>query len=159
MKRKTLIFLQPFTIKNPTADQQTTFLIRENVNEVECADLGQIYTNEDFYGEDIQEFITKKVEELRPEWIIAEGECATIALGLKYQKKILINPTVSTDDLNNVPETARQYTCGFFDDRHEQDYERFQAVYPNAAWFPEDDNLTLFTIKETLQEIIETEKW
>ncbi len=159
MKRKTLIFLKPFTVKNPTLDQQTAFLMRENVNEVECADLGKIYNNDALYGKDISEFITNKVEEIHPEWIIAEGECATAALRLKRQKKILLNPKVSADDLNNVPESARQFTFGFFDDRHEQDYERFLAVYPHAALFPQDDNLTLFTIKEIVQEIIETEEW
>lgn len=159
MKRKNLVFLKPFTIKNPTQDQQTEFLMRENVNEVECTELGKIYNNETLHGKDISEFITKEVERLRPEWIIAEGECATAALQLKGQKKILLNPKVTTDDLNNVPESTRQFTIAFFDDNHEQDYERFQSVYPNAAWMPDDDNLTLFTIKETIQEIIATEQW
>lgn len=159
MKRSNLVFLKPFTIKNPTIDEQTAFMMRQNVNEVECADLGEIYNNDDLYGKDITEFITQKVRELQPEWIIAEGECATAALKLKHQKKILLNPGVPTDDLNNVAESTRQFTFGFFDDKHEQDYERFQTVYANAAWFPEDDNLTLFTIKETVKEIIETEKW
>lgn len=157
MKRKTLIFLKPFTIKNPTRDQQNAFMMRENVNEVECADLGMIYSNKDLYDKDITEFISNKVKEIHPEWIIAEGECATAALKLKHQKKILLNPTVSTDDLNNVSEIALQHTFGFFDDRHELDYERFQSVYSNAAWFPQDDDLMLFTIKEIVQEIIETE--
>ncbi len=159
MKRKTLIFLQPFTLKNPTLDQQTEFMMRKNVNEVECADLGKVYTNDDLYGKDITEFITQRVKELKPELVIAEGECATVALKMKHQKKVLLNPKVSLDDLNNVPELTRQQTYGFFDDRHEQDYERFLSVYPHAAWFPHDDNLALFTIKETIQEIIETEEW
>lgn len=159
MKRKTLIFLKPFNIKNPTLDQQNEFMMRENVNEVECADLGIIYNNDDLYGKDLLEFITKKVEENNPKWIIAEGECATAALKLKNQKKILLNPKVNTDDLNNVPESSRRFTFGFFDDSHERNYERFLSVYPNAAWFPEDNDLTLFTIKETVQELMDTEKW
>ena len=159
MKRKTLIFLKPFTLKNPTLDQQNEYLIRENVNEVECASLGKIYNNDDMYGHDIQGFITKKVEELRPEWIIAENECATLALKMKRQKKILLNPNVNIEDLNNVSEHTRQNTFAFFDDKHTQDYERFLTVYPHAALFPEDTNLSLFTIKEIVQEIIETEEW
>lgn len=159
MKRKNLVFLKPFTIKNPTIDEQNAFMMRENINEVECAHLGKIYNNDELYGKDIPEFITQKVNELRPEWIIAEGECATAALKLKRYKKILLNPKISTNDLNNVPESTRQFTFGFFDTGHEQDYERFLSVYPHAAWFAEDDNLTLFTIKETVQEIIETEEW
>ncbi len=157
MKSKTIIFLKPFTIKNPTLDQQNAFMISENVNEVECADLGKMYSNNDLYGKDIFSFIAEKVKEESPNWIIAEGECATVALKLKRQKKILLNPKVTTDDLNNVPEYARQFTFGFFDKIHEQDYERFQTVYPNSAWFPVDNDLTLFKIKEIVKEIIETE--
>ena len=159
MKRKTLIFLKPFTLKNPTLDQQNEFILRENVNEVECESLGRIYTNDDLYGQDIQAFIVKNVEELRPEWIIAENECATVALKMKHQKKILLNPKVNFEDLNNVSEPNRQNTFAFFDYKHEQDYERFLSVYPHAALFPEDNNLALFTIKEIVQEIIETEEW
>ena len=159
MKQKTLIFLKPFTQKNPTLDQQNEFIMRENVNEVECARLGRIFNNEDLHGRDIQEFIAKKVEEFRPEWIIAENECATAAFKLKRQKKILINPEVVLDDLNNVSELTRQNTFSFFDDKHSQDYERFLSVYPHAALFPGYDNIALFTIKEIVQEIIETELW
>lgn len=159
MKSKTLIFLKPFTLKNPTLDQQNEFMMRENVNVVECADLGKIYNNDDLDGHDLTEFITQKVKGHRPEWVVAEGECATVALKMKRQKKILLNPKVNVEDLNNVAEHTRQNTYGFFDDRHEQDYERFQSVYPHVAWFPQDENLTLFTIKEIVQEIIETEEW
>lgn len=159
MKHKTLIFLKPFTLKNPTLDQQNEFMLRENVNEVECADLGRIYNGDDLHGKDISEFMIKEVEKHRPEWIIAEGECATAALKMKHQKKMLLNPKVTTDDLNSVSEHTRQHTYGFFDDRHSQDYERFLSVYPHAALFPEDDNLILFTIKEIAKEIIETEEW
>ncbi len=159
MKRKNVIFLKPFTLNNPTLEEQNDFMMRQIVNEMECAELGSIYSNDELYGKDITEFISGKVEALRPEWIIAEGECATVVLKMRNQKKILINPKVTTDDLNNVAEQTRQNTFGFFDDRHEQDYERFQSVYPNAAWFAEDDNLALFTIKEVVQEIIETGEW
>lgn len=159
MKTKTLIFLKPSTIKNPTLDEQNAFMIREIVNEMECADLGKVYTNEQLYGNDIAEFIRQAIAEYRPEWVVAEGECSTAALKLKNQKKVLLNPKVTFDDLNNIPEHTCQNTFGFFDDRHEQDYERFQSVYPQAAWFPEDDDLTLFTIKEIVQSIIETGEW
>lgn len=159
MKRKTLIFLRPFTLKNPTLNQQNEFMLRENVNEVECANLGRIYNNDDLCGIDISEFITDKVEEFRPEWVIAEDECATVALKMRRQKKILLNPNVNIEDLNNVAEHTRQNTYGFFDDKHAQDYERFLSVYPHAALFPEDNSLTQFTIKEIVQNIIDTEEW
>lgn len=158
-KAKTLVFLRPFTIKNPTLDEQNAFMGREIVNEVECACLGEIYSNEILYGKNLDEFIRNTVKEKHPEWIVAEGKSATVVLGIRNQKKVVINPNVSYEDLNNVSEFDSQHTYGFFDDCHEQDYERFQTVYPHAAWFPEDDDLTLFTIKETVQTIIETEEW
>lgn len=159
MKSKTLIFLKPFTIKNPTLDEQNAFMMRETVNEVECSDMGIIYNNNQLYGKNLFEFIMQEVKCLRPEWIVAEGQCATVALTLKNQRKILLNPKVSFDALNDVPENTRQNTFGFFDDRHQQDYERFLTVYPHAAWFPQDDNLALFTIKEAIQSMIETGEW
>jgi hypothetical protein len=67
---------------------------------------------------------------------------------------VLLNPKVSTEDLNNVSDFDIQNTYVFFDDRHEQDYERFQSVYENASWLPEDDDLSLFDIKEMVEEII-----
>lgn len=159
MKNKILIFLKPFTIKNPTLDEQNEFMMRETLNEVECCDMGKIYNNEVLYGKDLPTFIAEEVKRYRPLWIVAEGECATVALSLKHQKKILLNPKVTFDDLNNVPEHTRRNTFGFFDDHHEQDYERFLSVYPHSAWFPQDDDLTLFTIKEVVQSIIENGEW
>lgn len=155
MKRKALVFLKPFTIMNPTLDEQNAFMLREIVNEVECADLGRIYTNEQLYGHDIAAFINQKINHHHPEWVVAEGECATAAFHIRRQKKILINPKVTFDDLNNVSEHTRQNTFGFFDDRHEQDYNRFQSVYPHAGWFPQTSGLTLFTIKDVVQSIME----
>ena len=159
MKLKTLIFLKPFTLKNPTLEQQNEFMLREIVNVVECADLGKIYYNDEMHGEETSEFITRKVEEQRPEWIVAEDDCATISLNIRRQKKILLNPKVADKDLNNVSEQTRRNTYAFFDEKHTQDYERFLRVYPHAAWFPYDENLTLFTIKEIVKQIIETEEW
>lgn len=40
-----LIFLKPFSIKNPTLDEQNDFMMTEVVTEVECADFGTIYNN------------------------------------------------------------------------------------------------------------------
>ena len=154
MKQKTLIFLNPFAIKNPTLDEQNDFIMTEIVTEVECASLGKIYNNDTLYGKDIMTFIPAEVKTLKPEWVIAEGQCATIAMGIRNQKRVLLNPKVSYEHLNNVSEFDRENTFGFFDDRHEKDYARFQAVFPQAAWFPQDDNLNLFTIKEMVEEII-----
>lgn len=151
MKKPTLIFLKPFSIKNPTLDEQNDFMMTEIVNEVECADLGRIYNNGMLYGKDLAAIIPEQVTVNKPQWVVAVGQCATIALNICNQKKVLLNPKVSYDHLNNVSEFDREHTLGFFDDRHEQDYERFQTVFPHAAWFPQDDDLTLFTIKEMVK--------
>lgn len=156
---KTLIFLKPFTLKNPTRDEQNDFMMREIFSEVECRDLGDFYTNEILHDKNLAEFIPAEVKRLRPEWVVAEGKCATAALSMRHQKKILINPKVTYEDLNNVSEQSRRNTYGFFDEHHEQDYERFQSAYLHAAWFTHDDDLTLFTIKEVVQSIIETGEW
>lgn len=154
MKRKNAIFLKPFTIKNPTLEEQNAYMLSQIINEVESGELGEIFSNDDLFGKDITEFISGKVNELQPEWIIAEGKCATAVLKMKLRKKVLINPAVTTEDLNNVSEQERCNTFGFFDRRHEEDYGRFQSVYPHAAWFPQEDNLSLFTIKGIVQEIV-----
>lgn len=154
MKKQTLIFLNPFSINNPTLDEQNDFMMTEIDNEVECADLGRIYNNSMLYDKNLAAFIPEQVKVNKPQWVVAVSQCATIALNIRNQKKVLLNPKVSYDHLNNVSEFDREHTYGFFDDRHEQDYERFQTVFPHAAWFPQDDDLTLFTIKEMVEEII-----
>lgn len=154
MKEQALVFLKPFSIKNPTLDEQNDFMMTEVVNEVECANLGKIYNNDMLHGRDLATFIPEQVRENKPQWVVAVGQCATVALGIRDQKKVLLNPKVSYDHLNNVSEFDREHTYGFFDDRHELDYERFQTVFPHAAWFPQDNDLTLFTIKEMVEEII-----
>lgn len=154
MKEQALVFLKPFSIKNPTLDEQNDFMMTEIVNEVECANLGKIYNNDMLHGRDLATFIPEQVRENNPQWVVAVGQCATIVLGLRNQKKVLLNSKVSYDHLNNVSEFDREHTFGFFDDRHEQDYERFQTVFPHAGWFPQDNDLTLFTIKEMVEEII-----
>lgn len=154
MKEQALVFLKPFSIKNPTLDEQNDFMMTEIVDEVECANLGKIYNNDMLHGRDLATFIPEQVRENKPQWVVAVGQCATIALGIRNQKKVLLNPKVSYDHLNNVTEFDREHTFGFFDDRHEQDYERFQTVFSHAAWFSQDNDLTLFTIKEMVEEII-----
>lgn len=154
---KNFVFLEPFRIERPTREEQNDFMMREIVNQVECADFGKFYTNNELYDKVLTEFIPQVVKDERPDWVIAEGECATVALGMKRRKKVLINPKVSFDSLNNVPDSARRNTYGFFDARHESDYERFQSVYPNAALYAQTDELTLFMIKDIVEAIINEE--
>ncbi|MBD5335754.1 MAG: hypothetical protein HDR95_00365 [Bacteroides sp.] len=144
---KAIIFFKPFSIKNPTLDEQNDFMMTEVVTVVECANLGKIYNNDELHGKDLATFIPEQVKAHNPQWVVAIGQCATVALGIRNQKKVLLNPKVSYDHLNNVSEFDREHTFGFFNNRHEQDYKRFQAVFPHAAWFPQDDCLNLFKSK------------
>ena len=77
-----------------------------------------------------------------------------MAQRLRNQRKILINPIVKFEDLNNISEFDRIYTYGFFDKSHKEDYEHFQAVYPNSDWYGNTDDIYLFTIKDIIKEII-----
>ncbi len=151
---KNLVFLKPFSIKNPTLDEQNDFIMNEVFVEMECASFGEMYDSDKLYGKELETFIPKEVSAKHPDWVIAVGKCATVALGIRRQKKVLLNPKVSYEHLNNVTDFDRENTYGFFDDMYEQDYERFQSVFPHAMWLPQDDNLTLFTIKEVVEEII-----
>ena len=152
--KKTLIFLRKFNIKNPTLDQQNAFMMAEIMDEVECKDLGTFITNEVLYDKDLDTYIPETVNVENPEWVIAVDDSATVALKLIDRKKILINPKVSFEDLNNVPEFARQNTYGFFDQSHEEDYNRFQSVYPNVAWYINLENMSLCDIKDIAKGII-----
>lgn len=158
MKYNNLIFLRPFTIKSPTLDQQNDFLTREFLIETECADFGKIFDNDALHGKNLATFIPETIQRVNPEWVIADGECATIALNLHGQKRILINPEVTVQDLDNVPDCDLEYTYAFFDLGHERDYERLQSVYPNAVLMGffdgGSDTISLFDIKEMVEDII-----
>lgn len=130
MKEQALVFLKPFSIKNPTLDEQNDFMMTEIVNEVECANLGKIYNNDMLHGQDLATFIPEQIKENHPQWVVAVGQCATVALGIRNKKKVLLNPKVSYDHLNNVSEFDREHTYGFFDDRHEQDYRAVSVGFP-----------------------------
>ena len=152
-----LIFLRKFDLVDPTMDDKNDFIISEIVNELECGDMGKFYTNDVLYHHNLNTFIPEEVSKYRPLWVIAEGNSASVAQRLKHQRKILINPTVKFDDLNNISEFDRNYTYGFFDKSHEKDYERFQSVYPNSIWYGNTNEIYLFTIKDIVKEIIEKE--
>lgn len=161
MKHKNLIFLKPFIIKNPTLDQQNDFLTKEFLIETECADLGKIYDNDALHGKSLATFIPEAIQSVNPEWVIADGECATVALKLHGQKKILINPKITDQDLDSVPDFDLENTYAYFDLGHERDYERMQTVYPNAVLMGffdgGSDSISLFDIMEMVEEIISEE--
>lgn len=108
--------------------------------------------NKSNYYEDVRKIIAER----KPDWVIAAGESATACIGLHGIKKMLVNPIVTFDDLNNVPDYARMHTYGFFGALPEQEksYELFQAVYPNASWFVNAPNLQLIDIKDIIRGII-----
>ena len=153
-----LIFLRKFDLINPTMDDKNDFMISEITDELECGDIGKIYTNDVLFEHDLDKFIPEEVAKHHPLWVIAVGNSATIAQRLKRQRKILVNPKVEFDDLNNISEFDRSYTYGFFDKNHEEDYKHFQSVYPNSAWYCTSNSIYLFTIKDIVRDIITEEK-
>ena len=144
--KKVLIFPAPFLIKNPTADQQTEYMISLLMEEMAMEGIGDFIEvnalNKSNYYEDVRKIIAER----KPDWV----ESATACIGLHGIKKILVNPIVTFDDLNNVPGYARQHTYGFFGalPQQQKSYELFQSVYPNAAWYVNAPNLSLIDIKD-----------
>lgn len=156
---KTLIFLRPFTVRNPTLEKQTAFLERELVNKTECAELGEIYSTGMLQGEKLHEFIKQKIADNSPEWIIAEGESATAAIAFTGVKKILINPRVTEQTIEKCKcvyeDFDYNHTTGFFSESYESDYERFHAISDNVLLKLGYDELTLFFLKELIEEYLE----
>ena len=148
--KKVLIFPAPFLIKKPTADQQNDYLFSLLRDEMATEGIGDFIEVNTLNKSDYHEEIRKIIAERKPDWVIAAGESATACLSLHGQKKILVNPIVTFDDLNNVPEYTRQYTYGFFGalPQQQKSYELFQSVYPNAAWYVNAPNLSLIDIKD-----------
>ena len=154
--KKVLIFPAPFLIKSPTAAQQNEYMISMLKDKMAMEGIGDFIEvnalNKSYYCKEVRKIIADQ----KPDWIIASGESATACIGLYGQKKILVNPIVTFDDLNNVPEYARLHTYGFFGALPEQEKscELFQAVYPNASWFVNAPNLQRIDIKDIIRGII-----
>lgn len=154
--KKVLIFPAPFLIKSPTAAQQNEYMISMLKDKMAMEGIGDFIEvnalNKSYYCKEVRKIIADQ----KPDWIIASGESATACIGLYGQKKILVNPIVTFDDLNNVPEYARLHTYGFFGalPQQQKSYELFQTVYPNVAWFVNAPNLCLIDIKDISTEII-----
>lgn len=148
--KKVLIFPEPFLIKAPTTDQQNKYMISLLRDEMTMEGIGDFIEvnalNKSNYYEDVRKIIAER----KPDWVIAAGESATACIGLHGIKKILVNPIVTFDDLNNVPGYARQHTYGFFGalPQQQKSYELFQSVYPNATWYVNAPNLSLIDIKD-----------
>lgn len=132
--QKILVFLNPFIIGNPTLEQQTDFLFENMMSTSALGKFGEVCDYKILPKTEIElkAYIERKIREEKPQWIIATDFSASILACIKIPNRILINPIITFDDLNNVPERVREATYGFFDQSHEADYERYCSVYPNA---------------------------
>lgn len=154
--KKALIFPAPFLINNPTADQQNDYLFSLLKDETAMKDIGDFVEVNALKKSDYCKEIRKIIGKRKPDWIIAAGASATACLNLHEQKKVLVNPVVSCNDLNHVPEYARRHTYGFFGalPQQQKSYELFQTVYPNVAWFVNVPDLSLTDIKDIIYDIV-----
>ena len=134
MKQKILIFLNPFRIENPTREQQTEFLYENMMASNAFGNMGDELDYKELpkTEKELITFIKTKIREEKPEWIIATELSATVLAAIKIPNRILINPAITFNDLNNVPDHVRQTTHGFFSESHEDNYTRFSSVYPNS---------------------------
>lgn len=159
MKKDVLIFLSTFDKKDASMEEKTDFVIGQNEMYLEYKPLGEVYDYRNLPYNDpsaLKAFISEKINVNGPKWIVGEGTSATVLMGIKIPDRIMINPKVSFDDLNNVPDFVRKSTFGFFDKNHEKDYERFQSVYPNSAWYPET-TIDLLDMESMISTIINSD--
>ena len=159
MDKNVLIFLSTFDKKDTTMETKTDFIIGQNEMYLEYDSLGKVFDYTKLPYNDppgLKKFISEKIKETQPKWIVGEGTSATVLMGMRIPGRIMVNPKVFFDDLNNIPDYVRQTTFGFFDKYHEKDYERFQSVYPNSAWYPET-SIDLLDIKPMIATIINSD--
>ncbi len=157
-KKSEIIFFLPYwDKKNPTLEDQTGFMLSEMFEEEECMKIGgEVYTNGSYYNshKETKDFIREVISKQHPKWVIGVENTATILISYKRQKKILINPTVTLNDLNWVtPETIRD-TYAFFSTDYEKDYEMYSKVYKNVAFFPSQKTLYIGDLSGVLREIV-----
>ncbi|MDE6143181.1 MAG: hypothetical protein K2F94_03795 [Muribaculaceae bacterium] len=155
-KQSDIIFFLPYwDIKNPTLEGQTGFMLSEMFEVDECRKIGdKVFSSNDYYMKEPKEFIREVIRKDRPKWVIGIENTATILISYKRQKKILINPTVTLNDLNWVtPETIRD-TYAFFSADYEADYEMYSRVYKNVAFYPSERILFISDIKTAIEGIL-----
>lgn len=158
-KQSDIIFFLPYwDIKNPTLEDQTSFMMGEMFEVDECMKIGdKVFSSKDYYMKEPKEFIREVIRKDRPKWVIGIENTATILISYKRQKKILINPTVTLNDLNWVtPETIRD-TYAFFSADYEADYEMYSRVYKNVAFYPSERILFIGDIKTAIEAILSEE--
>ena len=151
-----LIFLDYWDNDNPTSDAQLGFMFAQMDNEDESEDIGKVYSNEFLY-DNPKEAIKKEIARHRPKWVIGLENSATLLLPYHRQKKILINPTVTVDDLNWVTSETIRNTYAFFFFFYEKDYEVYSKVYKNVAFYPMQKILFISDIKAAIEAILSEE--
>lgn len=149
-----LIFLDYWDNDNPTSDAQMGFMFAQMDNESEASGFGEVYSNDFFYQKNPKEAIKEEIAKHRPKWVIGLENSATILLPYHRQKKILINPTVTVDDLNWVTSETIRDTYAFFSANYEKDYEVYSKVYKNVAFYPMQKILFISDIKSAIEAIL-----
>lgn len=149
-----LIFLDYWDNDNPTSDAQMGFMFAQMDNEEESEDIGEVYSNDFFYQKNPKEAIKEEIAKYRPKWVIGLENSATLLLPYHRQKKILINPTVTVDDLNWVTSETIRDTYAFFSANYEKDYEVYSKVYKNVAFYPMQKILFISDIKAAIEAIL-----
>ena len=99
MKAEVITFLERFDIEHATPDSQMAYMFNE-WDDFEVADkFGKSYGQNEFFENDQRKVINDLIKSNRPKWVIALYNSATIILKRRFQRKILINPTVTYNDL------------------------------------------------------------
>lgn len=101
-----------------------------------------------------KEIINTALKSQLYDWVVGLYDSATILLSYKEYKKILINPKINDNDLNNITNYEIRNTYVFFDSEYKKEYKLFKSVYPHSIWFPKMKELRLSDIKEKVSEIL-----
>ena len=149
-----LIFLDYWDNDNPTSDAQMGFMFAQMDNESEASEFGEVYSNDFFYQKNPKEAIKEEIAKRHPKWVIGLENSATLLLPYHRQKKILINPNVTVDDLNWVTSETIRDTYAFFSADYEKDYEVYSKVYKNVAFYPMQKILFISDIKAAIEAIL-----
>lgn len=153
MSKEVLIFLSTFDKKDALMDEKNDFIIGQVSESLEYAELGTVFDYMQIPPNDVEGFIKAKIKELTPLWVIGDGTSASALMKMNVPGRLLVNPSVAFDDLNNVPDHIRETTYGFFDKDHEEDYNRFQSAFPHSALYPEQ-YISLLDLKSILVRVL-----
>ena len=96
MKAEVITFLERFDIEHATPDSQMAYMFNE-WDDFEVADkFGKSYGQNEFFENDQRKVINDLIKSNRPKWVIALYNSATIILKRRFQRKILIQQSLTT---------------------------------------------------------------